>query len=379
MDYMYDIRFLESKDNIKSLTKKLLGREPSTELSNQIAACLQQGRLFFESARKSSTIIRPIQIYYGILAFSVAVVLFKKQIKLESLFQKHGLSSLIRSLKNTTSLDADLSKVKILNRGTFQYVNDVVCQLEGLNYFGEDCMPKFIYTPFSRSEELNGISVNLKDIMARIANLGDLYHASFEESPKFQSILLTCHNGNIVLRLDDSRIIVQDSFSIEKFVNDIWLKYPLLKDWCLVKAEAVWGQTILEFKNFSKNGMSEFENGFLIKKANMKFEADYSKLSSLGKFNFINKIPPVMGGLSKSFPNLLIVESINSTYISEYSLYYLGSFFLSSLARYQPEKWMTLVSYNSDRLTALIEKFMDECLSYVPKVIMSVFHSSATD
>lgn len=376
MDYMYDIRFLESKDNIKSLTKKLLGKTPSTELANQIAACLQQGRLFFESARKSSTIIRPIEIYYGILAFSVALVLFKNQEKLESLSQKHGLSPLIRSLKNTTSLDAYLSTVEILNDGTFQRVNDAVCKLEGLDYFGEDCMPNFISTPFSRSAELNGISVNFKDIMARITNLGGLYRSSFEESPKFESILLTCRNGMIILRLYNSVTIVQDSLSIEKFVNDIWLKHPFLKDWCLVKAEAVWGQTVLEFTNFSKSGMSEFENGFLIKKGNMKFEADYNRLNSLRKFNFLTKIPPVMGGLSKNFPNVFIVEPINSTYISEYSLYYLGSFFLSSLARYQPDKWMTLVSYNSDKLTALVEKFMDECLSYIPKVIMSVIHSN---
>jgi len=60
-------RFLESSENLKPLVKKRFGREPSTSVAREIAACLQQGRLFYEAAAASPLEIRPLQLFlwYG--------------------------------------------------------------------------------------------------------------------------------------------------------------------------------------------------------------------------------------------------------------------------------------------------------------------------
>ncbi|MCG2665311.1 YaaC family protein [Bradyrhizobium sp. GCM10023182] len=69
------IRFLESTSNLKAIVKQSTGRMPSTEIARDIAACLQQGRLFFDIAASAQLQVQPLQIYYGIVGFSKAIIL----------------------------------------------------------------------------------------------------------------------------------------------------------------------------------------------------------------------------------------------------------------------------------------------------------------
>ena len=65
----HECRFLESSENLKPLVKKRFGREPSTSVAREIAVCLQQGRLFYEAAAASPLEIKPLQMFYGMVAF----------------------------------------------------------------------------------------------------------------------------------------------------------------------------------------------------------------------------------------------------------------------------------------------------------------------
>ena len=69
------LKFLESTTNLKAAIKRTTGRTPSTEIARDIAACLQQGRLFFEIAALAPLQVQPLQIYYGIVGFAKAIVL----------------------------------------------------------------------------------------------------------------------------------------------------------------------------------------------------------------------------------------------------------------------------------------------------------------
>jgi len=88
----YDVKFLESTTNLKDVLKRSIGRTASTEVATGIAACLMQGRLFFEIAASSPLQIKPLQIYYGVVGFAKAVVLARRLRAVGTLVQSHGLT-----------------------------------------------------------------------------------------------------------------------------------------------------------------------------------------------------------------------------------------------------------------------------------------------
>jgi ABC-type arginine/histidine transport system permease subunit len=69
---MQSIKFLESMANLRVVLKRATGRTPSAQVARDIAACLQQGRLFFEIAASAPLQVQPLQIYYGMVGFAKA-------------------------------------------------------------------------------------------------------------------------------------------------------------------------------------------------------------------------------------------------------------------------------------------------------------------
>ncbi len=104
----YKIKFLESTSNLKRLIKEASGKEPSTKVARDISICIQQGRMFFETASASPLETRQLQLFYGMVGFSKALTIAKNIQQLESLSQSHGL----RDISQQNSKIEDLS-VKI--------------------------------------------------------------------------------------------------------------------------------------------------------------------------------------------------------------------------------------------------------------------------
>src|SRR5260221_14531548 len=100
------IKFLESTTNLKAILKRATGRSPTTEIARDIAACLQQGRLFFEIAASAPLQIQPLQIYYGIVGFAKAIILARNVQSIATIAQSHGLSDI--SQQNTKVEDLSL-------------------------------------------------------------------------------------------------------------------------------------------------------------------------------------------------------------------------------------------------------------------------------
>ena len=119
--YWNECRFLESSENLKQLVKHRFGRERSTSVAREISACLQQGRLFYEAAAGSPLEIRPLQMFYGMVGFSKALILACHLRSFSAGRQAHGLKDISRG----NSRIADL-RVRITNAGTFQDFNDVI-------------------------------------------------------------------------------------------------------------------------------------------------------------------------------------------------------------------------------------------------------------
>ncbi len=87
---MIEIQFLESIDNLKRNAAQSQGWTPNTEQATSIAACLRQGRLFYDAAKSAPLDIRPLELHYGSAAYAKALVLSINRSRFNALTQSHG-------------------------------------------------------------------------------------------------------------------------------------------------------------------------------------------------------------------------------------------------------------------------------------------------
>lgn len=365
---IYTLQFFESSENVKRAIADAIGREPSTEVSKGVAVCIQQGRMFFDSASKAGLEIRPLLLYYGMMAFSKAVVSGRGLKHLSALSQQHGLS-------DVSSQTARLSEltVRIQNKGTFQDFNDVISEQEGLNYF-EEWMTKRHIQPTTASIQLANSQLTLKEILARIPGLQDLFHVTFREHAGLLIFSLYTHGSpteRVDLRIDVPEIF-EDIYSLRKIIERVRENYPTLKRWRFYSAEKAWDNSVIIFQNISPlanelapEHFAEEQGGRLL---TLKHIADGEYI------DFRQLLDPISGGLTQTYPSLM--TPINGAHLSDISLQYMGMFLLSSLVRYRPQIWVHSISRFAsherpadDQALALIETFMDTVQSTYPKLV----------
>jgi hypothetical protein len=371
------IKFLESTSNIQRLVKEIVGRKPSTKLASEISVCIQQGRMFFDTAIESPIEIKPLQLFYGMIGFAKALTLARTLKGLETFSSSHG----IRDISVQTSSIEDL-QLKILSIGTFQCFNDVILQFERIHYFNNS-MPEWHYNKTASSVKLSEKVISIKDVLARIPGLEELYEKTFHEAPKTCSIMLdySQENNFADLRIDDPDKFT-DRESLKAIVKKWRDRYHFLNDWCLYEATHAWGNSIINFGNFVKKDIDdEFSEGFLMEiGGDFKATALIAKKPEHDKNDFRTILPPLFGGLRRNLQN--IVEPFKGEYISEYSLFYLGMFLLSSLVRYRPQIWnhsisrsITIEKSTDDRALALIEDFMNKAIAEYPNMVIETFRT----
>src|SRR5690348_14472239 len=166
----YKCRFLESSENLKPLVQKRFGREPSTAIAREIAACLQQGRLFYEAAAHSPVEIRPLQMFYGMVGFAKAVIVAHGLRSLSTLRRGHG----VRDVSPNNCRIADL-RAHIDQNGTFHEFNNVVASLTRLSYPDPQIGSATVPVPSATSEQISGQELSLQQILARIPDLETPY------------------------------------------------------------------------------------------------------------------------------------------------------------------------------------------------------------
>jgi hypothetical protein len=305
------------------------------------------------------------------MAFATAIILVQTRKVLANLVPSHGV---LQGVGNTL---AD-TVATIKKSGTFIDFNDVVCNFDGVSYIAGT--KRFIKKlPSSSSVGLFGKNISLKEILSRLPGLGDIYFITFNERPKNKNILLfvDSNESNAQIQIWDQDIAcTQDHLS--RLVNNLRESYPFLQKWCLISASVHYERTVLDFKNLEKNIVNDLSESFLIKQGESDFTANQSTLNSMDKFNFIESLQPLTGALLKG--NQHASESFEGEYISEFSLYYLGAFILSSVARYRPNMWMSAITHSvianeagGDAMLAILEKFMDIAIDHIPKMVVSAF------
>lgn len=363
----YNLQFLESSENVRRAIADTLGREPNAEVSKGVAVCIQQGRMFFESASNAAMEIRPLLLYYGMMAFARSVVSGRGLRHLTTLSQKHGLS-------DVSPPKARLSELTVkFGGGTFQEFNDVIREQEGVNYL-EEWMTRRLILPTDASAKLDNTQITLKEILAHIPGLESMFFATFREKAGLLSFNLYTYGSpaeKVDLRIDVPDIF-EDCHSLRKIVEGVREKYPTLQRWRFSSAEKAWDNSIIVFQN-----IAPMENELAPDSLAVGYEGrliSFKPMADDTYIDFRQLLDTVSGGLTQTYPSL--ATPINGAHLSDISLQYAGMFLLSSLVRYRPQIWVHSVSRFAshkrpadDQALALIEGFMDTVQSTYPKLV----------
>lgn len=371
------IRFLESASNIKTLVHHRTGRHLSTVRAREIAACLQQGRQFFEASTSAPLEIRPLIEFYGLVGFAKAMILGTKLTSMSSLAASHGL-------RDVTQPDAPLSGLTatVEARGTFVDFNDMAAQLNRFTYIDENTHPAHIAVPTAASKDITGLQINLKDIVARLASLSKLYRYTFGEQPLAESLDLLYidrHNNYKSTRIADPQIL--DSREALKAIVQRWReRFPYLSQWTVVEASPAWGESYITLANIVRNSQDDLAPEALPEVEPAHFVAVLRDRPS----DDLLRIPidQLFEGIGGGYNNRTdAIAPFYGRYLSEYSLIYIGLFLLSSLVRYRPDTWSHAVSRSSlqdrpadDQALSLIQSFLDFAQGAIPSFVVKVLN-----
>jgi hypothetical protein len=373
-------KFLESAENLKPLVKKRFGREPSSSIAREIAACLLQGRLFYEAAASSPLEIRPLQQFYGMIGFAKAIVVASRLNSLSTLRPAHGLTDI--SAGNSRIADLQL---RIESSGTFQEFNDVVAPLGRLGYIDSGATRwRAVSLPSTNSAALRGVELSLKEILGRIPRLESLYELTFAEEAQVSIIGLETGyqaDADFRIRIDDSQLFA-DRETLKQIVDRWRGRFPFLNIWRLTSAQHGWGNSIIYFRNVHKLNIAEFSEGYLDYQ-NGSFQELAVPDDANVRFSLEEGFHSVAGGYTGA---TYAVSPILGLSVSEFSVQYLGLFLLSSLMRYRPQIWTHAISRSivpgepaDDRALSLIERFLDLNQLEIPEMIVTILNPYEDD
>jgi hypothetical protein len=367
----YKCKFLESAENLKPLIKRNTGRTPSTAIALEIAACLQQGRLFYEAAHSSPLEIKPLQLFYGMLGFSKAMIAAYGPKSLATLPKSHGVTD--KSLENAAI--SELS-VKIEEKGTFCEINDVFSSLNRLCYFDSATNPCVIKLPSTNSKALTGLQLSLRDILARIPQLESLFSSTFSEKAQLMRMDLNTSLSEewTISAVTDAEFTDRNSLraSVERLRSD----HPFLKQWSLTAAIRSWGQCAVDFVNVANIGTDEFSEDYLsLENGSFMAKVSPAKANPERRFPAESNLPPLATGYSSEY--CYAVSPFKGVVLSEYALHYLAMFILSTLVRYLPQNWVHAVTGAvgpnapaDNQALALIERFLELNSTSFPQLVV---------
>jgi hypothetical protein len=375
----YEIKFLESATNVRQLIQKSTGRTPNTSVAREIAVCIQQGRLFFEAAVAAPIQIKPLQIYYGVVAFSQAVIVARTGNSLSTLKRAHGLT-------DATQLNASVEtlQLRVESNGTFQEFNDTIAPLGRILYYDEHSMPRWYEKPFDPAAALSNHHVVIRDILARTPGLSSEFSRTFGTPGKTIPITLSFEMaGACQLRIDDP-ILFTDREDLVTSIRRLRTEYPFLEQWRFTDAIRAWGNSVILFKNTAVEAIDDLSAENLIE-ANSGFVSRNRTTDGARQLIPADEIlPPLSGGYVGS-AGTNAMQPINGVQLNEYALQFLGSFLLSSLVRYRPQIWQHAISRSftaqrsaDDRSLSLVEKFLNEVLSGFPNMVVRVIDYKRT-
>lgn len=333
------LSLFESHDFILVWYKNRHGRSLNSQRIKEITSCFVQGREYFLSASTASISVRPLLIYYGLLALSRGTILLKSVGKSEaSLKPSHGLEILEWGKELSHGISGILDLAVKATAGTFSEFVQIVDNYQDSGWWCSPNMGLGSYrVNFEKPSFVTlGNPISLDDILSRDPRLGSVYQETTGKWPRW-------HTADIVA----------DQTSIE-----------------------------IAFFDFSNGPNKEvFETGFNWPagvQINHKLTGQrlpVPNFSAIIETNDLNSVKPLLpmwvytGGDAFN----VIEDFPAGDRISELFRTYLISYALGMLVRYFPSKWMALLrNEKGDAAMPLLVAAMNLVESDFPKGIAEV-------
>lgn len=368
------LQFLESSENLRKTIARHHGWRPSDARAREIAACLRQGRLFYETGATSPTDISPLQLFYGMVAFAKALTLVCDRTKgLSALVHGHGIQDDSAANSRLEELAASIDE-----RGTLSEFNNVVAGRNRLCYFDEENHPRSIIIPCSDSAAISGLRFTFKDILSRVPGVEGLYTATTGESANTSPVAIQAPNipeNKWSIRIDDLRGY-EDRDGLRAIVGELRARFPFLAAWRVLEAQRAWGRSIIQFVNVTPEG-DDLAEGVLFAVGGAFYVPP--ELVNAGRFENVERhLDPISGGFGGSVSAIAPLHGFN---LSEYTLHYAALFMLSSVVRYRPQTWMHVLSRAvtqerpaDDSMLALVELLLDRNQYQIPNFVAELIN-----
>ena len=172
----------ESTELVRRFAKERTDREPNASKAREIAAHFAQGREYFRNAAGAGELVRPLILYYGVVALARGAILFLDPSK-SKVVGDHGLDGSGWEDLNTKPETVPSLSVVVKREGTFPELARVSGNSEG-------CMVRIWEMSGEVSVRSPGsgltpdTSVTVKEALGQIPDVAQLYERTFGEHPR---------------------------------------------------------------------------------------------------------------------------------------------------------------------------------------------------
>ncbi|MEZ2279700.1 MAG: YaaC family protein [Microcoleus sp.] len=340
LSFFLDSKYLKQclKVNFKDLK---IRPERIENKANDIKYCIRQAKDYFESAKISSLITKPLLIYYGLMSLAIALLIFKNQDKvLDSISQSHGLQVdnypiLCQvSRKKIMDIEANLNKkgtfFDIANLHFFERFNLSVKGTENI----ENASKTYKKAISFNETYPNCTKVKLRDIFANITEI-------YKEVNLVHAI-----PGKVCLAspISYQRDAQQDDTLILRVSKEFYTQDKLKENFSILENCVSYAET-----------------------------DDYWFYKSEQKTNLsINDLPLIKNSiLNETF---IVADKGNDLIASDLIIYYLVFFIFGSIARYKPSLWRIILEDPVHSLGTIPESLCEIAYTKLPLLILSEFN-----
>jgi hypothetical protein len=345
-DVWNELTHYQTTDLVRQLYKSEHSREINTARTKQITSCFIQGQEYFINASRANDSVRPLLLYYGVLALSRGAIQFLDNRSEDTLEPGHGLGISEWHDVFTKEVPKDQRRYKILalecsvSKGTFSELATAVGNKEAVAFpganFGVDY--KTISYSIPRPMPDTARTITFDDVISRTAELARTYLAVTNRQPR------TAHGLVSVANEGGFHVCISSDPT-----NGAPLAVQEIRKLFLVPDEVT----------ISESGQTIHYGG----------QHYYYLLPDTGS-----------AVLPKGFPHVedigggwhqLTMPWVGNTYLSPLLRCFVISYFLGMLVRYFPSRWMALLR-NDDGDASL--PLLREAMRYVEDGFPKLLH-----
>ena len=204
------LAFYESRDLLHRTYEERFGQLPCSNKVEEITYHLAQGREYFSSAKQSALLVRPLLLYYGVLALSRALILFLDHSKRErGLKQGHGVGiPNWKDVLHRESKEQSIDKLAALKlkfmKGTFTDLSQATKNKEQAEFVWINTY--HIWQENGTTELEPGYEITLKEVLARIQDIAHLFTFTFREPSSCYPAIISGSSEQIAVHVSNEHV-----------------------------------------------------------------------------------------------------------------------------------------------------------------------------